>query len=81
MDVYTVCSVVSDSLQLKGLLAQQAPLSMELSRQKHWSRFPFCTAGDPPGPGTLASPALAGRFFTISNTYEALYICTIMCKR
>ena len=46
----------------------QAPLSMEFSRQEYWSRLPFPTSGDLPNPGikptSLASPALAGRFFT-----------------
>ena len=48
--------------------AHQAPLSMEFSRQEHWNRLPFPTAGDLPNPGikpeSLASLALAGRFFT-----------------
>ena len=39
-----------------------------LSRQEHWSRLPFPTPGDLPNPGikpaSLASPALAGGFFT-----------------
>ena len=46
----------------------QAPLSMEFSRQENWSGLPFPTPGDLPDPGiepmSLASPALAGRFFT-----------------
>ena len=50
----------------------QAPLSMEFSRQEHWSGLPFPSAGDLPDPGTepasLASPALAGSFFIISTT-------------
>ena len=49
-------------------VAHQAPLSMEFSRQEYWSGLPFPTAGDFPDPGiepmSLASPALAGRFFT-----------------
>ena len=44
-------------------------LSMELSRQEYWSRLPFCSPGDLIDPGikciSLASPVLAGRFFTI----------------
>ena len=32
-------------------IALQAPLSMELSRQKYWSRLPFPTAGDLPDSG------------------------------
>ena len=46
----------------------QAPLSMEFSRQEHWSRLPFPPLGDLPDPRieptSLASPALAGGFFT-----------------
>ena len=50
----------------------QVPLSMEFSRQEHWSGLPFPSAEDLPGPGTepasLASPALAGSFFITSTT-------------
>ena len=42
---------------------------MEFSRKEYWSVLPFPTPGDLPGPGikpaALASPALAGGFFTI----------------
>ena len=38
-------SVTSDSLQ------PQAPLSIEFSRQEHWSRLPFSPLGDFPKPG------------------------------
>jgi len=41
---------------------------MEFSRQEHWSKLPFPIPGDLSDPGielmSLASPALAGRFFT-----------------
>ena len=47
----------------------QAPLSMEFSRQEHWSKLPFPIPGDLPDPGikpmSLVSPVLAGTFFTI----------------
>ena len=50
-------------------VACQAPPSMGFSRQEHWSGLPFPTPGDLPDPGielvSPASPALAGRFFTI----------------
>ena len=47
------------------MVACQAPLSMELSRQGDWSRLPFPSPGDLPGSGMeLLSPALAGGFFT-----------------
>ena len=49
-------------------VAHQTPLSMEFFRQDYWSRLPFPTPGDLPNPGikplSLASSALAGRFFT-----------------
>ena len=49
-------------------VAHQAPLLMEFFRQEYWSEWPFPTSGDLPNPGikpaSLASPALAGRFFT-----------------
>ena len=32
-------------------IAQQAPLSIEFSRQKYWSGLPFSTPGDLPDPG------------------------------
>ena len=42
---------------------------MEFSRQKYWSRLPFPTPWTEPT--SLASPTLAGRFFTTSTTWEA----------
>ena len=46
-------------------MAQQAPLSMEFSRQEYWSGLPFPTPVDLPDPGIKAAfPALAGGFFT-----------------
>ena len=57
-------------------VARQAPLSMGFSRQEYWSRLPFPTWGDLPNlgiePEFLASPALAGRFFTIIAAWEPL---------
>ena len=48
-------------------VACQAPLSKGFSRQEYWSGLSFPSPGDLPGPGikpeSLASPALAGRFF------------------
>ena len=56
-------------------IAHQAPLSMEFSRQECWSRLPFLILEDLPNPGITPaspeSPALAGRFFTISTIWEA----------
>ncbi|ELR53043.1 hypothetical protein M91_06274, partial [Bos mutus] len=49
-----------------------APLPMEFFRQEYWSGLPFPTPGDLPNPGiepaSLASPTLAGGFFTTSTT-------------
>ena len=49
-------------------VACQAPLSMEFSRQGYWSRLPCSSPRNLPDPviepTSLASPALAGRFFT-----------------
>ena len=56
-------------------IACQALLSMGFSRQEYWSRLPFPPAGDLHDPGIkptfLASPALAGEFFTTNATWEA----------
>ena len=49
-------------------VACQAPLSLGFPRHKYWSRLPFPPPGDfltqGSEPESLASPALAGRFFT-----------------
>ena len=58
-------------------VACQAPLSMGFSKQEYWSRLPCAPLGDLPNPGIeqhlLTSPALAGRFFTTSATWEAIH--------
>ena len=52
-------------------VARQALLSMGFPRQEYWSGLPFHPPGDVPDPGTEPkSPALAGRFFTTSATWE-----------
>ena len=41
------------------IVACEAPLSMEFSRQEYWSGLPFPSVGDLPNPGTEpGSPAL-----------------------
>ena len=64
-------------VQLSAVLqtvAHQAPLSMEFYRQESWSGFPSPPLGDLPDPGvkpvSLPSPALGGRFFTPSTSWE-----------
>ena len=53
------------------MIACQAPLSMEFSRQEYWRSLPFPTPGDLPYPRikpvSPAFPALAGRFFTTAQ--------------
>ena len=61
------CQVTSDSVTPRTA-ARQVPLSMEFSRQEHWSGLPFPPPGDLPHPGiqrsSLVSPEPAGKFFT-----------------
>jgi len=69
-----ICGVPAKSLSRVLLfttpwtVAHQAPLSMGFSRQESCSGLPSSPPGDLPDPGiklvSLASPALAGRFFT-----------------
>ena len=41
------------------------PLSLGFTKQEYWSGLPLPSPGNLPDPGIeLASPALAGRFFT-----------------
>ena len=73
------------------IVARQAPLFMEFSRQEFWSGLPFPTPGDLPDPGikptSLASRALAGRFFyhpcSLGSPALCLYtnvcICIYVC--
>ena len=68
-----VCDQLLSSVWLFATpwLACQAPLSMEFSRQEHWSELAFPTPGALPNPGiesaSLASPALAGGFFPLCH--------------
>ena len=62
-------------------VALQAPLSMEFSRQEYFSGLPFPPTGDLPdpgiGPGSLASPALAGGSFTTEPPGKPLHHFTV----
>ena len=55
--------------------AHEALLSMGFSKEDCWSGLPCLPPGDLPDPGiepmSLISPALVGRFFTTSATWEA----------
>ena len=56
-------------------VAHQPLLSMGFSKQEYWSGLLCHSPGDLPNPGfepaSLMFPALAGRFFTTSATWEA----------
>ena len=58
-------------------IACQVPPSMGFFRQEYWSGLSCPPPEDLPYPGielpSLLSPALAGRFFTTSITWEAQY--------
>ena len=60
--------VISNSFATPQTIAHQVPLSMRFSRQEYWSGLPFSSPGylHDPGikPSSVASPTLAGRFFT-----------------
>ena len=59
-------------------VAHQAPLSMGFSRQEYWSGLPFPPQGELPNSEiesvSLASPALAGEFFTLALPGKSLSI-------
>ena len=75
-----VCVCAQSYLTLCGTwtVTCQAPLPMEISSQEYCSEFPFPSPGDLLNPGieptSHTSPITAGRFFTTSATWEALYI-------
>ena len=56
-------------------VACQASLSVGFFKQKYWSGWPCPLPGDRPDPGiepaSLTSLALAGGFFTTSDSWEA----------
>ena len=71
----TRVKLIKQLVAIPWTVARQVPLSMGFSKQKYWSGLPFPPPRDLPNPGikptSLASPALAGRFFTTSATWEA----------
>ena len=73
-----VTSVVSDSLCFSRAWLF-VPLSKGFSRKEHWSGLLCSPPRNLPDPGTesasLMPPALAGRVFTTSTTWEALISC------
>ena len=66
-------------------VACQAPLSKGFSRQEYWGELPFPPPEDLPKPGikptSLASPALAGGFFTTEPLGKpCFHKCNILKK-
>ena len=62
-------------------LCDQAPLSTGFSSQEYWSGLPCPPPGNPnPGiePVPFMSPAWAGRLFTISATWETLWLLMVI---
>ena len=76
--LFTVCSVLCYVASVRTAsvtpwtVARQAPLFMGFSRQEYWNGLPCHLPGDLLNPGTkpksLATSALAERFFTTSIT-------------
>ena len=61
-------------------VAHQGPLSMEFSRQEYWSCHALLQ-GIFPTQGLNPGLHIAGRFFTVWATREALYIDIQMCMQ
>src|SRR5574337_279926 len=80
------CTQLCPTLCDSWIVAQQAPPSMGFSKQEYYSELPFPTPGDLPDPGieptSLASPALAGGFFTTRAAWEAILGCLLndLCR-
>ena len=57
---------------------------MGFSRREYWSGLPFPFPENPPIPGikpvSIMSPALAGRFFTISTTWEESAVLQLLTQ-
>ena len=78
MTIQFLCAQSCSNLCNPCTLACQALLSMEFSRQEYWSKLPFPTSRGLPKPEiepTSASPALAGRFFTIAPPGKLGFSC------
>ena len=59
------CSVISYSLQPRGLLPARLLCPMGFPRPEYWNGLPLSSIGDLPDPGIEPkSPALEGGFFT-----------------
>ena len=69
--LHQLCPTLCDPMDF----SPQAPLSLGFFKQDYWSELPCPSPGYLPDSGieptSLLSPALAGRFFTTSITWEA----------
>ena len=87
LGIYVLCQVASVVSDFSRHYDCSLPSSsfMGFSRQEHWSGLPFPSPGDLPHPGLeptpLTSPALAGRFFTSSATWETMRIYAYYQKK
>ena len=74
---YLVAKLCLTLFVIPRTAAHQAPLSVGFPRQEYWSGLPFPSPGDLPDPGmehtSLASPALAGGFFTTEAPGKPLH--------
>ena len=65
------------------MVAYHSSLSMGFFRQENWSGLPFPSPGNVSNPGiepvSFMSPALAGRFFTTSDTWEVTFDYSLTC--
>ena len=80
----TVCTLSRVQLSVTPwTAAHQAPLSRWFSRQGYWSGLPFLPPGNLLDPGTepmsLASLALAGRFFTTAPPGKPRVSWNLLC--
>ena len=75
LSLYKMNNFIFQIVTVVWTIVHWAPLSMGCSRQECWNRLPFPSPGGLSNPGieptSLASPALAGGFFTTSATWEA----------
>ena len=74
LSVYVCAQSVFDFFAAPWTVTLQAPLFMGFPRQESWTGMPFPSPGDLPDPeikpASLASPTLAGRFFTSCGYYQ-----------
>ena len=64
------------------IVACQAPLSIEFSRQGYWNGLPFPTPGDLPNPGIepISLVSLAGRFWDTHILVGVYLKCVVYSK-